>query len=511
MPNKQNSNETELSFAEETSIGVLPATPVWTKLDPNSYNDFGGETVLVSRSPITKDRQMRQGTVVDVDAAGGFNLDLTYSNVWKLMQGFFFKDVAEKPTTKPMNTAQVAITGVTTAGDEYTASSGLSVFNVGHLIYAENFTNLGNNGLTRVSGVTAGTDVAVDANLVNETPPASAFFQAVGFQFDINTVDVDVSGSLPILSRDTGTQDWTSSGLVIGDMIYLGGDAASTKFTNSANNGFGRISAITTSSIEFDKFSGTMVTETGAATSKTIQIFFGDRVNNDTDGNNIDRRTYNIERTLGNDGSGTQSEYLVGAVPNELTINITESDKIAIDMGFLAINHENRNGTTGVKSGTRPSFVEGVAFNTTSDVSRIKMAVMSATDENPSALFAYLSDLTLTINNNLSPNKGISVMGAFDMAEGHFAVSGDLNAYFGDIAASNAVKNNSDVSLDFAIVKQNRGFAIDVPLVSLADGRNEVVAQESIKVPLSQNAAKHSTLDYTLSMTRFAYLPTAAG
>lgn len=510
MPDKQNSNETELSFAEETAaIGVLPGTPEWYKLDPNDYSDFGGETVLTKRAPITKDRQERKGVVTDVDANGGFNVDLTYQNVWRLMQGFFFKDVQEKATTIPLNGTQIAITGVVTLTDDFNAASGLDAFDAGQLVYAEGFDESTNNGLHRVSASAAGA-LTVDTNLVDETPSGSPYIRQVGFQFDVDTCVVDASGDLPVLNRDSGTQDWTLSGIQAGDMVYVGGDTTATKFANAANNGWGRVKAITASQITFDKFDTTMVTE-ASTSSVTVQIFCGDRVNNDTDGNNINRRTYNFERTLGNDGGGTASEYIVGAVPSELTFNISETDKVTVDMTFVAQNHENRTGATGVKSGNRNTFVEEGAFNTSSDVSRIKLAVHNATDENPTSLFAYMNELTLTINNNVSPNKAVGVTGAFDMTEGNFMVEADLNAYFGDTTASDSVKNNDSVSLDFAIVKDNRGIAIDVPLMSLGNGRNEVVAQEAIRLPLTGMAAKDGTYNYTASLTRFSYLPTAAG
>lgn len=509
MPDKQNSNETGLSFAEETSFGVLPGTPEWFELDPNSYNDFGGEVTTIARQTINKDRQVRKGTVVRVAGAGGFNVDVTYDNLWRLFQGFFFKDVAEKATTKPMNATQVTITNVDASVDnEYDAASGLSVFNAGHLIFAEGFTNAGNNGLKRVASVTAGTNVEVDEALVDETPPAAAFFRTVGFEFDSATCDVDATGDLPRLTRASGTQDWTDTGIVAGDMIYVGGDAAGDKFTTAANNGWGRVKTITASAITFDKFDGTMVNETG--TGKTIRIFFGDRLNNDTDGNNINKRYYNLERTLGNDGSGVQSEYITGATPSEMTMNVQTADKVTCDLSFVGKNHENRDGTTGVKSGNRNSLTEGAALNTSSDIPRIKMAVHSATNENPTALFAYMQDLTLNINNNISPNEGVGVTGAFAMNEGSFTVTGEITAYFGDINASESVKNNDDVSLDFVLAKQNRGFAVDVPTLSLGGGRNEVVAQEPIVMQLSNSASKDATYNYTLSMTRYAYLPDAA-
>jgi hypothetical protein len=171
--------------------------------------------------------------------------------------------------------------------------------------------------------------------------------------------------------------------------------------------------------------------------------------------------------------------------------------------------HQQRNGTTGVKAGSRPSLVVRNAFNTSSDFSRIKLALVSTSNANVDPLFAFATEMTLTINNNVTPNKAIGVLGAFDTTAGDFEVGGNMTAYFANIEAVQAVRNNSDVTLDFAIVKDNQGILFDIPLLALGDGRLNVEAGQPISLPLETNAAE-SSYGYTLLVQLFPYLPDVA-
>ena len=86
-PKKIDSNITGLAFGEEASLGADPT--LWYNLEPDKYSDFGGEYKTVTRSPINASRQRLKGTLVDLDAKGGFTQDLTQNNMLRLLQGFF--------------------------------------------------------------------------------------------------------------------------------------------------------------------------------------------------------------------------------------------------------------------------------------------------------------------------------------------------------------------------------------------------------------------------------------
>lgn len=505
--NKINSNVVETAYAEESTIKTLPGTPIWYPLDVNSFTDFGGSISKVSRNPFRTDRQMRKGQTTDLEAAGTINHDLVQTGLQDILQGFFFADAR----TKTEFGGAGEITGVTTGPNTYTAASGLDAFEVGDLVFVTGCTNAANNGLKEVTTAT-GTVLTVAETLVAETPPAGAKIVQVGFEFTTGDLVVDVSGSLPQLTSTV--KDFTEFGLVPGEFIYIGGDAAVTQFDTSGM-GFARCRSIAANAIVIDKCQADMAADTAAA--KTIRVFFGRVLKNEV-GTDIVRRTYNIERQLGapDDASPSQiqSEYLIGAVPNELTVNIPTADKAMLDLAFVAMDVEQRDGVTGVKSGTRISAVEESAFNTSSNVPLINLAIVSDTDENPTPLFAFAEEMTITVNNNVSPDKAIGVLGGFDATHGNFEVTGSLTAYFMDVDSISAVRDNSDVTMDMHLAKENAGITVDIPLLALGDGRLDVAQNEAIRIPLTQEAAigtgAITGFDHTLLMSFYDYLPDAA-
>jgi len=513
---KIDSNITGLAYAEEGSLGLLPGegglagSPVWKRLNPNSYNDFGGEIITVAPNPINPSRQRRKGVTTDLNASGGFNHNLTYENLTDLMQGVFFADIRAQ--------AEETVTAVDVDlanPDEYEIAD-TSGYLVGNLVMGKNFANAANNAVNVVTAITASISVEVaDGQLVDETPPANAVLKVVGFQFADADAVIDVSGNLPALTS-TAVADLTTLGIVPGQWVYIGGDAAANSFTDAENNGFKRVRSVTAGAITFDKSDSAMVADAGVV-GKTIRLFYGDVLRNET-GALIQRRTYNIERTLGAPDDAApaqiQSEVLKGAVPNEVAFNIPQADLASVDFTFVATDNEQRDGATGPKQTSVQEAVAASEYNTSSDIGRIRLATVSDVDEAPTALFAYVTEATININNNVTPNKAVGVLGAFDVTAGTFEVSGELTAYFSNVAATQAVRTNADVTLDISFVKDNTALIMDLPLISLGDGRLNVEVDQPITLPLSTDAASgqdvSTDLDHTALITYFDYVPTAA-
>lgn len=516
--NKIDSNLTGLRICEEASLGVLPAaaSQIWTPLEPNSYKDFGGKVTTIARNPINSSRERKKGVVTDIEASGGIDSDITQTNLQSALQGFFFADLRRK-------NEKTTFTAVTASTKKYThATAG---FLVGDLVKGTGFAQSGNNGLKRVTAIDA-TDVTVAETSFDETPAATASLVTVGFQFASADATIVVSGSLPTLV--TSTKDLTQLGLIAGEWVFIGGDTSGLRFANTVNNGFARVRSVTATTITFDKTAHTMSADSG--TGKTVQIFFG-RVLKNEHGTLVKRRSYGLERTLGynNDSDITkqQADYLVGNVANEFVLTCPTANKVTCALSYVALSSntidENVSGANTLLSkaavvagstANAPDLVESDAFNTSSDVSRINLSVVTAGNPNPTPLFAFVQDFEITISNNVKPNKAIGVTGAFELTAGTFEVGGKMTAYFADVAATSAVNNNSDISLDAHFVKANAGISFDLPLITLGDGLPKVEQDQAITLPLEMQAATGSKVDPALNFTAIMifwdYLPTAA-
>lgn len=505
MANKIDSNVTACYIAEEAAgtPKTLPGSPVWYEQEPNSYSDFGGEISSVARDPINASRQRKRGTITDLDASGGFNVDITQDNQTRNLQGFMFADAHEKMDTAPLNGTAITITNIDGTNDEFDAASGLDGFAAGDIVLGSGFTQAAANAIHVVSSAAA-TTLAVGTDLADETPPAGAKLQAIGFQFASGDATMTVASGVATLGATT--KDLTELGLQIGEWVFVGGDTSGTSFA-TCPVGYARVKSVTANAVVFDKVSAAFVSDTG--TGKTLHLFFGKFIRNEKTPSLIKTRTYQIERQLGNDGSGTQSEYLTGSVANELTLNIPQADKLNADLAYVSMDQEFRNGATGIKAGTRVAAPGDDPFNTSQNIYRLRMNIIDNATLQPTALFAYVTEANVTINNNASLAKAVSVLGGFDITVGTFEVGGSVTAYFADVAAVQAVRNNSDVTMDIIAAKDNAGMVIDMPMFGLGGGRTNVEKDQPITVPLETLAAEGAT-GYTLGITVMPYLPTAA-
>lgn len=506
----QDSNLTSCRFAFESSLGVLPGTPDWILAEPNTEPDFGGDITTMERNPISADRQSLKGSVVDIEAGVSISQDFTVQNQALLLQAYMFANFSG--LVEFGGGGQVLTITATT----FTAAAGLTVFQVDDLVILEEAGAPSNNGVVaRVTAVVAGTLTMAGAAFTAEaTPPSRTRITKVGIQCASADINVVISGVYASYTS-TATNFTTRLSLTPGQSVYVGGDVVAEQFTNAANNGAKRVLSIAAANLQVDKSHLDMIAETG--TGKTIRFYTTMGLKNQQ-GILLVRKSVQWERTLGapDDAQPTQiqSEYVTGGIASEYSMDVQPASKITSTMTFMGQNHETRTGVIGVKSGNRPTLPDTDAVNTSSDLRRIRVAQVSATDEAPDPLWALTENITLNINNNIGRDLALGTVGAARFTTGRFSVTGSMNPYFADIAVLAAAKANANVTADMFVASGNLGFALDMPLMTLSKARAVVEQDEAIRVPcdfVAHSGAKiNPALDHTLMWTFFKYLPLLA-
>ena len=489
-----------------TTLGTGVAK--WYELEPNSYDSLGSEIETVARSPINASRQQKKGVVTDVTADGGFNTDITQTNLQRLMQGFFFAKAHERATSSSIKSAADSVTLTSVASTTITIGAGDEAeFYVGSLVKLSGFANAANNGVFEVTSKSSGSLVCSAATFTTETAPAGAKLEIVGYEFAASDVSVTVTGNKFVMA--SAANKFLELGVQVGEWIHVGGDAIINRLVSNAP-GFARVAAVAAdgSTLSLEQCSwATPQIDTG--TARQLQVYLGSVIRNEKDPTLIKCQSYQLERQLGQDAFGTQSQYLVGAVANEFKLNIPSVEKLNSDVSFTALDTETRNGSTGLKPGTRVTMPVESAFNTTSHIYQTRLYVHDDDAITPDSLFAFVMDGELTINNNVDGLKAIGTLGSMDLNVGDFEVSGTLNVYFATVAAVEAVRANKDVGFNVITALDNAGFVFDIPLLSLGGGRLEVEKDSAIMLPLETMAAENES-GYTLLSTWFAYLPTVS-
>jgi hypothetical protein len=511
--NLLNSNQTGLRVAKELTLKNLPVTPTWNPQDPNGYSDFGGELKTMTRNPIRDDRQTAKGVPVALTAAGHYTMDFTYPAMKHVLPSFFYANFRLKAEFGGAGEI-LAVTAST-----FTAAAGLTVFAAADLVFADGFSKvLGNNGLKRVTTAAAAVLTVAEA-MVAETAPAGATLVKVGKQFAAGALAVVVTGPLPVVTGPVGA----FTGVIAGEWVYFG-DATDPLFSwaVAACNGWKRVRSVAVdgSSITIDKSRLPLTVDSGA--TKTIRLFFG-RVLKNEQSALIVRTSLQFERTLGAPDDALpaqiQSEYVIGAVGNELSFDYKPADKLVCDLAFVACDVEQRSAVTGVKTGNRPALPELPAYNTSSSVKRIRLASVSQNNVAPESLAGEVLSLKLAVNNGVKGIDVIGTFGHFELVAGDFKVTADLEVLFLTVAAQDAARQNADVTLDIIQVVSsssttNSAFVADMPLLTLGDARAKVTKDEPISLPLSGEANSgeqvDAGLDHTLMMCFFDFVPAIA-
>lgn len=515
-------NNISLSYVIETSLGV-PDTSGWKQVEPNGVNQFGATITTVARNPISNRRQRRKGTVTDLDAAVEFEADLTRDAFEDFIEGFVFANFTNDDlvfrgadTTATPGYTIPSATAAQAAKLQFTSGGPIS------LISAKGYANDANNGLKPLAADVAMTDTEIQvAGLVVETAPSNAVVEIAGIRAEAGDLALSVSSGVGTLSSGNNAAvnniDFTTLGLTVGQIIHVGGLTSANQFgSTSAGDGtrsfgYARVTAIAAGSLTLDKLDSTLVASDGTddgngGTLIPTDLLFGQFLRNvPVDDAEFIERSFHFEAAFPNlevPGPGDEYEYAEGQFCNQVQFNLPLTDKATATFGFIGTDAQPPTTTrlTGASSPRLP--LHTAAFNTSADFLRLRVQQLDET-----GLSTDFKSVTLTLNNNVSPEKVLGQLGAKFLNTGNFEVDLEAQLLFTNSAVSSAVRNNETVTMDFGLKNDDGALFVDIPAMTLGGGDREFPENESVLINTTGQAFEDPTLGTSIGISLIPRVP----
>lgn len=498
-------NNLAFAVAIEASLGTLPATPLWVRLEPNSIGAYGAEITTVPRNPISNSRQNQKGAVTDLDSSVEWEGDLTKHHVLQFIEGFVF---AQRANSTVMERIQAGSNYDTleAASGAYTHTALTSALAQRTLVFARGFSTAVNNGLDEVdTGATTTNTPTVGGAQVAETPTeaSGARLDVCGFRPTDLTWD-DTAKQIGSVATDL-----TTLGLSVGQSLRVGSDV------NAFGNGqlVGRITAIAANTITLDKIenlgSGTL-NGGGNETAATVDLLYGPYVRNvSVSDSDFIERSFQFELVYDDlqnpAGTGDEYEYAIGNLCNELTLNLNGQDKGTMSFSFIGLNSDDITTTRKGNTANTVQAVQKAPFNTSSDFARLNLWDTSESD-----LGTCFKTLTLTLGNEVSPEKCLGTLGALFMNTGNFSVALEAELLFTDSQLAQSVKDNATVTFDVLMRNDDGAIHLDIPSLTLGGGARSFPVNETIRISVTGTAFEDATLNTSLGFTEYPYFPAVA-
>lgn len=526
-------NDTALIYARESSLGVLPGSPDWKELEPNSLGEFGASITTVARNPISKLRQRRKGTVVDLDAANEYDGDLTLDSLVDFIEAFLFANAVNGDLTFRGGNAESSTSGYVIAAATTAQAAKLQYTSGGpiSLVYAAGYVLDANNGLKPLAADVAGTDTKIQvAGLADETAPTNAEVSVAGIRAEAGDLALAVSSGVGTLSSGNNSAsnniDFTTLGLTIGQRIHVGGMTSANRFGSTAggsNDSFGsaRIVTIAAAAITLDKMDATLTasdgTDTGSSgTNVAVDLLFGRFIRNVArDNSDYALISHHFEQSYPNlfetepptpVASPNGYEYVVGAVASEWTWNLPLTNKSDSTFAFIGTNAEEPVNDAARKSGASsarsPLFTE--AFNTSLDFFRLRLE-----DVDESGLSTDFKSLTVAITNNVTAEKVLALLGARYINVGNFELDVTGEALFTNADVPTRIRNNTTVSMDWLLKNNDGAIAVDVPSATIGSDGKTYPVNETVRIQLSVAAHVDPIFNTSIGVSLFPVFPTS--
>lgn len=503
------SNGTTLSFAREASPGVLPGSPAWFELEPNGITAWGTTIAKEARNPISQARGRRKGVVTDLDSTVEFEADLTLSHLRYFMEAFLFARARGGDVFYP--TAATG-TGYTIPALDLNQGNRLRYSGAGagavSLVYVTGFANEQNNGLKPLVDDPVGADTELTmGGLVAEVPDPTTYVEiaVAGIRGAAGDLKINADGDLTSVALD-----FTVLGLVVGQVIHIGGVDLTHQFFEEDNFGFARIELIAANKLTLAKRDQPFVVDDGTVNNAggagvRIDILFGQFVRNvrvtSGDYREISHQFEVASPNLMSNGD-TGYEYSLGNYADALSISIPLTGKATMTFGFVGLDTTRPSADRALDADSAKFAGHVESFGSASDIARLRVE-----DADEEGLTTDFKTATLTLTNNVSAEKVIGKLGAKYLNAGDVEADVEAQTLFTNPDVIERIRCNRTVGLDWVLRNGDGGVAFDFPTGTLSGGNREMPENQSVLINMPFAAHEEPPYNFTLGVSFFPVLP----
>lgn len=486
---------TSLLAAVESSLGTQP-TSGWQTLQPNA-GGLGGfylKTKTVARAPLTKLRQMEASKIVDADAGPTLQQDFSKDLIDLFGEGMFLARAKQSGGT---GLAYFTPTARTTT-DYTVAASGALQQNT--LVYARGFVNAANNGLFSVGASSTATAIKVSGGTAETVSGYVATLEVAGWRGASGDIGLDVNGNLTSVAAD-----FTTMGLTVGQVIWVGGTTAGTSFATTAYRGFAKITAIAAHLLTLSRRAWT-VAAADTGTGKTIDLYWGRFLRNVAFGaTDYSATSYQLELTYNALSGGTTDEYVyaAGNLIDQTKFTFPTANLVTCDITFLGttISKPSTVRATGASTAAAALAIEGL---TTATEQLYEQIMIQATE---AVVSSDIESSALTFMNHISAQKQHGFLGTKRPIVGKAEVMLDATVELTQDDAIKACQDNTTLMYGTGIRNGDGGWFFDVPSCKCTDAPPSFPANGPVTLALKLEAFRDPTLNYSLGLSMFPFLP----
>ena len=476
-------NQAQLSYVEETTFGTTPASAL-TNLRITGES-FGHNIDNIVTAEIRADRQVTDLIQADAEASGSYDFELSFgSPPDDFLEGVLFTSwgaAISGGTPVDYTAAGDGISFAATDNSINDAANGFVTAGIraGQWLRVSGCATSANNTLHKVLTVTAAKIVCSRDTVVSVDDGIGDTVRLVG-GVNINTALLSAGNADGVYTFSTGNP--TIEGIRVGQWLEIRG------FTTAANNGYKRVSAVTTTTFTTE--------QTTATEAEGDEILIqGLMIRNDDK-----LHSYTIQREL---TDIIQFFRFGGQVPGTLNLTVSAGAIITGSIDFLG-------GTIASTDIAQASY--GTGSNTAAPTNDIVTAITNVAQIMEGSTLAdiasdlYIQEISFSVVNNLRGRKAIGSFGNVGIGIGKFDCTGSINVLFNDETMYEKFLAATETGLSFKIEDTDgNAYIITFPRVKFEtdDGGKATGQDADIVENMGFRALRDPTTNCTIQIDKF--------